>query len=650
VGFIRFCLTETTARKYFGDDDPIGKTIRINVDNGTDFQVTGVLKDVPALSHFTFDVLIPFYSRRDTESEWNWYSFYTYVRLMPNTDSKQFESRVKQVFAKHQPTSLNEFYIQPLDNIHLHSRLKWELSENGDIMYVNILLLIAMFVIVIAGINYVNLATAQSAKRAKEIGVRKVTGAVRFALIRQFLVESLMMSFLSCALSVIVTTLLLPFSKTLFGTDLSSFMNQSLWVKTVLPIVVFLIGFLAGLYPAFYLSSFQPLKVLRGRFLSSAPGIHLRQGLVVFQFIISTVLIVVTLIIQEQLAFMRQKKLGFDAENIVMLPNVRGGVGREFSNPESMAEDLKKIGAVQRVARADGIFGSKNAFNGVANKVNGTHVTLNFIRADYDFIPTFNIEVIEGRNFSPLFPSDAGAIIINQKAAVQLGLKQNIVGQKLEWDDGEGKTHDLTIVGVVNDFHFTSFHEEIKPFGFILEVNNGSTFFLKTNSNEIGNTLNEIEKVWAKHHPDKPFYYSFQNEYMAKLHLSEARFQRLFSCFTFLAIVIACLGLFGLVTALAEAKTKEIGIRKVLGSTVTGIVSLLTKQFIVLVIVAMIVSAPVAFIAADYWLQEFAYRIHIGWEVFVFGGMATIVVSFLTIYFQSIKAALIDPVKSLRNE
>jgi putative ABC transport system permease protein len=650
-GIHSILLTETTARKYFGDENPIGKIIRMNINNGTDYQVTGILKDAPANSHFTFDVLIPFESGRNADLDWGWYSFYTYVRLRPGADPKLFETNVRQLFAKHQPSSLNEFYIQPLTDIHLRSSLKWELSANGDITYIHILLIIAVFVIVVASINYINLSTAQAAKRAKEVGVRKVTGAFRHSLIRQFLFESVIMVVISSGLSVIITSLILPAGKSVLGSDLSAFVIQSQWVRTILPLTILLIGILAGVYPALYLSSFQPLKVLRGNYFSSAPGIHLRQALVVFQFIISTVLITGFLIINEQLDYIRNKKLGFDQENIVMLPNIRGGVGRSTSSPESMAEDMKKINSVNRVARADGIFGFKNATNGVADKIRHNHITLNFIRADYDFIPTLNIQLDDGRNFSPEFPSDSGAIIINEKAAAQLGLNPPIIGQSLAWDDDEsGTTHDLTIVGVVKDFHFTSFHEEIKPFGFILEVNNGSTFFLKIHPENTSATLKEIEKVWTKHQPDTPFDYSFQDEYMAKLHKSEARFQSLFSSFTLLAIVIACLGLFGLVAALAESKTKEIGIRKVLGSTVSGIITLLSKEFARLVLIALIVSTPLAYVAAAFWLRGFAYRIEIGWTVFAIAGIVTFVIAFATVCLQSAKAALVNPVNSLRNE
>lgn len=643
-------LTETTARKYFGNENPVGKIIRTNINNSTDFEVSGVVTDVPGTSHFNFDVLVPFESGRNPDVDWEWYGFYTYARLKPGTAKEHFETNVQNLFKKHQPNSLNAFYIQPLTDIHLNSNLKWELSKNGDISYVNILILIGAFVMLIAGINYVNLATARSAKRSREVGIRKVNGAFRSLLIRQFLFESIIMVLISFSFSIIITALILPLAKPVTGSDLSVFVMESRWVRTILPCSVLMVGIFAGFYPAFYLSSFQPLRVLRGNFFGMPQGMNLRQGLVVIQFIISTVLIVGSLVIVSQLDFMRNKKLGFDQENVIMLPNIRGSAGNERANAVPLEHDLKTIHSVKSVARADGIFGFMNAMNGVASKQTRTHISLNFVRADYSFIPTLGIEVIEGRNFSPEFPSDSSAIILNEKAVAQLGLRKPVVGQQLEWDDENGRVYVVTVVGVVRDFHFSSFHQEIKPFGFILEVNNGSTFFVKVDPRNIGVTLKTIEKVWLERTPNRPFDYSFQDEQMAKLHIAEERFQRLFSWFTFLAIVIACLGLFGLVTATAESKTKEIGIRKVLGSSVAEIVGLLSKQFIKLVIVAMVIAMPLSWFVSSYWLQGFAYRIDIGWKVLTAAGVAILLIAILTVCFQSIKAALANPVNSLRSE
>jgi putative ABC transport system permease protein len=373
---------------------------------------------------------------------------------------------------------------------------------------------------------------------------------------------------------------------------------------------------------------------------------QLRQGLVVFQFVMSSIMIIGFIAISRQIEFIRNSNLGFDQENVLMIPNVIG-----VQNPETIVEEFSRISSVESVGWASGgIIGSRNSVNGIADAQGANHITLNFLRVDYNYIPTLKIKMKEGRNFSKEFVSDSTGIVINEAAVGQMGLKQPVIGQKLMWDDAMGKTHDVTVIGVAMDFHFTSFHEAIEPFGFVLEPNNGSTLFLRIHSGLVQETLAEVEKVWKSISPDKPFDYSFQDEQMARLHILEERFQRLFTAFTILAIVISCLGLFGLITAIAEAKTKEIGIRKVLGSSVIGIVILLTKEFMTLIVLAFVVAAPLAFFLTENWLQQFAYRIDMTWSLFVFTAVLTFAVAFLTVCLQSVKAALANPVDSLRNE
>jgi putative ABC transport system permease protein len=360
----------------------------------------------------------------------------------------------------------------------------------------------------------------------------------------------------------------------------------------------------------------------------------------------SSLLIIGFLIIQQQVEFIGSKSLGFDHENIVLVPNVIG-----IGNPEAIADGFRKIPNVTSVARASGgVIGLGNAANGVADQQGRNHIVLNFLRADYDFIPTLNIPVTQGRNFSNEFPSDSTAIILNETAVKQLGLKEPVIGQQVMWDDEQGKTSNVTVVGVVGDFHFSSFHERIQPFGFILEVNNGSTFFVKIPGKDINSTLNAIEEVWLKNTPDRPFEYTFQDEHLQRLHAAEKKFYTLFYSFTLLAIIIACLGLFGLVTVLTESKTKEIGIRKVLGSSVTGIVNLISRDFILLVVVALLLASPIAYYAADRWLNSFAYRIDIDWKTFVVAAFFSLAIAYLTIGIKSIRAALANPIDSLKVE
>jgi putative ABC transport system permease protein len=643
-------LTETAAKKYFGTEDPINKVIRININNGTDFIVTGILKDVPGNSHFNFDIIIPFESRRNPDENWDWNSFYTYARLAPGANPVAFESNVKDLVKKYKPNITDQYYLQPLLDIHLKSNLKWELSTNGDLLNVKIMMIIGLFVILVASTNYVNLVTSQYGKRAKEIGVRKVAGASKVVLRSQFLVESILASLTAFALSVILMLCVVPLLSPLLGYDLWEFLPTSYYFKLVMPCVVLLIGVLAGIFPALYMSGLQPMQVLKGAFLSSGGGVRVRQGLVVFQFVISSGLIVGTLVIIQQLDFLKQKQLGFRKENIILIPNVRGGIGEPTTDPGVMVNEIKKIPGITHIARADGVLGANNSVNGISKKNNESHISLNFIRADHEFLPAMQIKLKEGRNFSEEFGSDSVAIILNETAVAQLGLTKPYIGQQLSWDDETGLTHFVTLIGIVEDFHFSSLRDVIRPFGFILEVGNGSTFFLKVQSQNINETISAVKQVWSKFNPGKPFEFSFQDEQLAKFHSSEARFKYLFSLFAAMSIFITCLGMFGLVAYQAETKTKEIGVRKVLGASVNSIVLLLSRDFMIMAIIGFAISFPLTYNIMEGWLEGFAYQNEIGWEVFVVSAFMLLLITVVTVSFQAIKAALVNPVKSLRSE
>ncbi len=642
-------LTESIAEKYFGSEDPMGKIIRMNVNGGTDYQVSGILKDVPANSHFKFDIIIPFESGRDPDIDWQRSGFYTYARLRPGADAASFASNVSRIVKSHTPNSIDRYYIQALSDIHLYSHLKLELSPNGDITYIRILVLIGAFILIIACINYVNLVTAKSSERAREVGIRKAIGAVRSHLIRQFLTESFLTVLVSLIFALFISSLVLPLLTPLAGVDLSTLLLTSQVVKWSLPFTV-VIAMLAGFYPAIYLSGFQPLKSLRGGFLTSHTGAPLRKALVVFQFTMSAGLIAGMLIISSQLDFMRKKDMGFNEENVLMVPNVRGGIGAQSNVTGAWDEKVRQMPNIINVARADGVLGSNNAVNGVGFTPTNSHISLNFIRIDYDFIPTMEIALSAGRNFSRDFVSDSTAIIINQEAVRQLGLKEPVIGQRIAWDDEAGKTHDVTIVGIAKDFHFTNLHTAISPFGFILEVGNGSNFFIRVGSTNLASTLANVEQVWSLHNPGKPFEYTFQDQYIADLHLNDERFAKLFSVFTVLAIAIACLGLFGLTAFLAESRTKEIGVRKVLGASVLSILRLLSREYVMMIVMSLVIAFPLAYYLMKSWLQNFAYRIDIGWQVFVFAGVISMVLAVLTISFHAIKVATGNPINSLRSE
>lgn len=650
-GDLSVILTERAAQKYFGNEDPVGKTVKIDLNNGQHFVVTGVLKNPAQNAHFTFDFLVPFSSRSDStfRNDWDRHAFYTYVLLKPNTNVASFTSKLQPLFNSYQPQSKNRYFAQALTSIHLHSNLKWELDSNSDYSYINILVIIAIVVIVIAGINYINLTTAQSVKRAKEVGVRKATGASKRSLVLQFLVESVCISFVSFVMAIFIVMLLLPAVNQVVDRQLSLSTGQwALWLQLI--VITLGIGVIAGLYPAFQLSSFEPVKVLKGKFMVSWRGAYLRRTLVVFQFVISIVLIASFFIIYRQVDFVMQKNLGFDKDNVLLIPNARGNGIRPEGEAVSMVDELKKIPSVTHVSKADGILGGINPVNGISTNDGQNRISLNFLRIDHAFIPTLDIELKEGRNFFSGSTADSTSIILNENAIAQLGLKKPYLGQQLEWDDAAGKTHLVTLVGIVADFHFTSLHEPIKPFGFISEENSGNTFFVKLHSQNFVKDIAAIEKAWKNHYPDKPFAFSFQEEKIARLYQADIKFKNLFSGITALALLISCLGLFGLSVFYAEARNKEISIRKVLGAGSGSLFVLLSKDFLWLVLVAVIIASPIAWWAMHNWLQNFAYRTEISIWLFVISGMAAILIALLTISFQAVKTALANPVKSLRAE
>ena len=639
-------LTESTSKRIFGDGDPMGKALKIDISrDGTDFFVTGVIKDVPENSHFMFDFLISlrtFDNPLDDNplaNNWGFYNFYTYVRLNSEADSQAFQSKLQGVFKKYNPDNKNECYAQPLTDIHLKSDLKWELSTNGDYSYIRILAIIALFTIILAAINYINLVTAQSARRAKEVGIRKASGAVRSSLVKQFLFESLIMVIVATVVSIAVVESILPQFKNLFNTTLSFFDAGSinvLWMVTGAGLVT---GLLSGLYPAFYLSSFQPVKVLRGKVTGFGGDTFLRKGLVTFQFIISTILIIGTLVISSQINFVRNKKLGFSKENIMIIHNAGG-----LQNRQSLLTEIKKSSSVKNAGAADGVFGGLNWTTTAQAKGQEKSLLLNLLSTDYDFLDVMGVNLREGRNFSRNTQADSSAIILNETAVKQLGIKDVIGSQVTTGGD------PYTVIGVIDDFHFSSFHEPIKPFGFFLIEPRVNKLFVKIQGDNMIESIAEIQKIWTTLVPERPFEFTFQDEQVSKLYASEVKFQKLFSNFTLVAILIACLGLFGLSAYTAQQRTKEIGIRKVLGASVLGVTRLLSKEFLKLVLLAVAVSIPIAWYAMNEWLQNFAYHVDLNAWTFVVAGLVAVLIALFTVSFQSIKAALANPVNSLRSE
>ena len=642
-------LTETSAKKYFGDEDPMGKTIEIaGRGNST---VTGVMKDVPHNSHFTFDILLPVKDLerpdQNLDNTWGFYNFYTYIRLKPEAEISKVEAMIQQLFKKHQPDNKNIFYTQRLRDIHLDSHLKWELRPNSDRQYVYIFGLIAFFVIVIAAINYVNLVTARSSLRAKEIGIRKVVGAERRLLISQFLTESVMVALIASVLAVVFVQLLLPLFNDITQKELTLFSLESYRLLLLMILFAILTGLTAGLYPALYLSGFKPVIVLKNLKGSGKKSFTLRRALVVTQFVISTILIIGTLTVSRQLHFMQTANPGFNPEQVIVINNAYGLPSRG----NVLEQALKKIPGVIETGASDGMIGGQNWTNNLRLKGSQNGQLVNFLNVGYDFLKVLNLEIKEGRNFSAQFPGDTlDGIILNEKAVQDLGVPSPSVGQQIVWAENDDTTYYATVVGVVKDFHFTSMRSEIKPFAFVVTPQRFDRMAVKIKSSHPDEVIIQIEQVWNQQVPGRLFDYYFLDSSIEGLYRADQNFKTVFSSFTILAIIIACLGLVGLAAFAAEQRTKEIGIRKVLGATIADVVNLLSKDFLVLVLIASVISFPIAWWTMNRWLEGFAYRISLQWWVFVLAAAIAFIIAWATVSYQAIKAALANPVGSLRSE
>ncbi|MHA4845507.1 ABC transporter permease [Flavitalea antarctica] len=653
-------LTETAAKRYFGKENAIGKTL--NVDAFGDVLVTGVIKDVPPNAHFHFDLLVSFRRQPgnvDIDNNWTGYNDYTYVKTKPRVNRTTFTRKIQALYDKSVEEKISEFFIQPVSEIHLQSNLKWELEQNGSKQYVNIFMLIGIFIVIIAAINYINLATAKASARAKEVGVRKVIGAVKTTLINQFLVESILTCLMASLLAVIFAWLLLPTVNKLTGTILD-FSGNPMLIFYIL-IGTLLLGLLAGFFPAIYLSSFKPAAVLKGFKLNERGALYLRRVLVVVQFSISIILIIGALVISQQMNHLMSANLGFDKEQIVTVTNA-GALPASTRN--ALRNEIGRIPGVKQVSASNGMLPNQFNTGRVSVKGSSTEQQLNFIYVGYNFLDVMDIKMKEGRKFSTDFLADSvtngipggpleqtfGSIILNEAAVKELSIPSPVIGKQILWSRDADTSYYLNIVGVTKDFHFTSLRNTIKPFGFLVNPKANGTIIVKLSGNNISGTLAAIQQRWKTFSPERPMQYSFLDDTFSKLYQSETRFQKVFISLVVLGIVIACLGLLGLATFAAQQRVKEIGIRKVLGASVAGVVGLLSKDFLKLVLISFVIALPVGWYAVTQWLQNFAYRVEVRWWIYLVAAVLAILVAFLTISFQTIKAALANPVKNLRTE
>ena len=670
-------LTEETAKKYFGSSNAIGKILLFDTDKKP-FIVTGVLKNIPSQSSFQFDMLAPIKAYAEVKKRsWNWFwlQVNTYIKIRDKVavDEKgiarleaKFPAMVKEHIFEGHGQSFEDFikkggslgfHLMPFTSVHLHANAMGtpaRLTTLSDIKYVYIFSVIALFIIILACVNFMNLSTAQSAKRAKEVGIRKVLGSAKPQLIRQFLTEAMLLSVIALLTALVIVFFLLnPFNE-IAGKALAfnSIFSSNIWLFTLA--LCLCTGLLAGIYPAFYLTSFNPVIVLKGMklFKNNIGNLFIRNGLVVFQFTISIALIICTVIVFQQLQYTRNKDLGLDKENVVVIANTK----RLGDKEETFRQELTRHHGVIGASISSSIPTKDNFGDGYEPEQTETDkplikdIGLSSFMVDNDFIPVMKMQVLKGRNFSRQF-SDSASVILNETAAKQIGWK-DAVGKYLEYP---GNSQRFKVIAVVKDFNVSSLRDTVEPFALFHSssqtYNLGHSYIsVRFQAGNMNNYLAELESRWKNFAPGTPFDYSFFDNEFDALYRSEQRMGSVFGVFTFLSIFVGCLGLFGLSVYTAERRTKEIGVRKVLGASVQSVVALLSKDFLKLVLLSALIAFPIAWVAMNKWLESFAYRIAIGWPVFIIAAFAALVIALFTISFQAVKAAIANPVKSLRTE
>jgi putative ABC transport system permease protein len=664
-------ISETTAKKYFGNENPIGKHLRLKDDDFNDENcvITGVFKDLPPNTHLKYDVLIStatLYGRFEGataryKTGWGRKDFYTYIKVAKGTDVTALEAKFPPLVDKYKPelkdnNGVNILALQPLQSIHLDSHLGDEAELNGNGEPLTFLTIIAIFIVLIAWVNYINLATSRSLDRAKEVGIRKVLGSLRGQLISQFMLESIAINLLSVISAIIIIAVALPAFHKLSGIPV----EVKIWNNTLIWIVlglIFLVGsFVSGFYPALVLSSFKPVSTLKGKFRNSGSGILLRKVLVVFQFATSAALIIGTFTVYRQMQFVKNAELGFEMDQIIVVE--RPAISN--SDPEgrnqqilTFGNELRANSNIKELASSGIVPGKKIRFKADVRAYNqpaGQTFPLNYVGADFEFIKTMGMHVIAGRDFSRDFPHDLDtAVLVTRSALVQLGYEnpEDIIGQTIV---AENFGASAIVIGVVEDYNHESLREKAIPSVFLLNPFWAEYFLIKVQENNIPSALAAIEEEWESTFPGNPFDYFFLDEFFNEQYKSEDQFQSIFSVFAVMAIFIGCLGLFGLSAFMAMTRTKEIGVRKVLGASNPQLFYLLSKEFIVLILISNVISWPLIYIAMDNWLQGFEYRTNINLFMFLLSTVLIVVIALATVSFQTVKSTRQNPVDSLKYE
>lgn len=662
-------ISESAARKYFQSTDVVGKMLHIN--NTADYRVTGVMKDIPGPSHFHFNFIMSMSEIADSRSN-NWLNnnYYTYLLVRPGTTGDFLKARIKEVVRKYMGTRYQQLFhisladlekqgnyvhygILPLADIHLHADKadQGTIEPGGNVQYVYIFSAAGIFILLIACINFMNLSTARSASRAKEVGVRKALGSLRKQLVMQFLAESWLICTMAMGLALLAVILLLPYFNQMAGQHMNIRLLYSPRIIAYFLLLLLVVGMLAGAYPAFFLSGFKPLQVLKGRLTSGANTKNIRSSLVVFQFVISSILIVGTIVIYNQLHYIQNRQIGYNRHQVLVLQNTYP----LYKQVKAFREAVLKIAGVENGTMTGflptGDYRNSPGFFKDRNLDPTSVVTAETWSVDERYIPTLAMKMVSGRNFAPeSFASDSTGMIVNETAARLLGFNDPL-NKELYLPQGADVANRTTyhIIGVVKDFNYNSMHQAITPLLLRMDVERGSMAF-RIKSNNMPAVVAQVQKQWDAMVPGQPFLYSFMDDDFNAIYQADQRTGDILIWFAALAIVVACLGLSGLAIFTAEQRTKEIGIRKVHGASVADIVTLLSRDFIKLVLIAIVIAIPVAWYIMDSWLQEFAYRTNIPWWVFILSGSIAIVIALCTVSFQSVKAALMDPIKSLRTE
>jgi putative ABC transport system permease protein len=652
-------ISEHAARKYFNTTDIIGQTL-YSVNDSMVHKVTGVIKDIPRQSHFHFDFMLPMSALASKDDDnWTSLNFNTYILLRPGVDTRQVEAKLPAFFNNALATTHfdvkafengGNFYrigLTPLTDIHLRSNRERELKVNGNMEYVYIFSIVAGFILLMACVNFINLSTARSSNRAREVGVRKALGSRRIALIIQFLAESLILTLMAVVVAIFLAWLLLPVFNSLSGKDLTITLHALPWLLPTVFLSVIVVGIVAGAYPAFFLSGFQPVDVLKGKISRGFKGGGLRSFLVVFQFSLSIFLIISTLVVFNQMHYIENKDLGFDRTHVLLVKNVD-----HLNSPRLLSEQLRGLAGVIDATESDFTpTGKLRASRTISiSEPKRTSVFTEFWPVDEDYLTTMGMQLVRGRNFSSRFPTDSSGMIVNEAAARMLGIYDRSLDEGITVYNDDHDDKPYHILAIVKDFNFNSLRSNVTPVVFALRNDEGSVMAVRVQSANLTGLLDQIRTKWSGLDSHEQFQYSFMDEDFDAIYREEQSMGRLFTAFSILAVSIACLGLLGLAAYASDQRTREMSIRKVLGADPLTLLALLVKEFLRLVMIAIAVAIPAGWWAMQHWLQGFSYRQNVTWGVLFYPAIGAIVIAVLAIGSQSIRAAMVNPAESLRSE